>query len=56
LLQFRGEALCGTLFLILTALQETRGGKIEWGRDFEDALREAKRGEQPLMVYLTDDK
>jgi len=32
-----------------------RGGRIEWRRDLDAALREAAASHRPLMLYFTHD-
>jgi len=42
--------------LILALAQDApRGGKIEWRRDVDDAIREAKKAGRPALLYFTAD-
>ena len=43
------------LFLSATATeaQSRRGGKIHWRHDHDSALRDAKRLDKPIIIYIT---
>ena len=44
------------ILLLLALLQEApRGGKIEWRRDIDEALAQAKKDGRPAMLYFTAD-
>ena len=44
------------ILLVLALFQQApRGGKIEWRRDVDDALKQAKKDGLPAMLYFTAD-
>ena len=44
------------ILLVLALVQQApRSGKIEWRRDVDDSLKQAKKDGLPAMLYFTAD-
>ncbi len=55
MIHWMGDAMNTLLLLFVLAQEGPRGGKIEWRRDVDDALAQAKKDGRPAMLYFTAD-
>ena len=51
-----GLALLAVLGALAAEDQKPRGGLIEWRKDVDKALADARNGHKPVILYFTHDR
>ncbi len=51
-----GLALLAVLSVLAAEDRKPRGGLVQWRTDVDNALADARKGHQPVLMYFTHDR